>query len=134
MIVAALTRAGCDVLVAHTGKKGMELAQENKFDLIALDVGLPDINGFEICSKLKQRHLTRLTPIIFVSARPCEQDSQQDLEARAADYIIKPFGASEFVSRVLSCIKSARARYKTNPLDVLDESADTDAKGFCKAT
>jgi len=67
-MVHVLSRAGCDVLVASTGKKGLELAQENKFDLITLDMDLSDINGFKICRELKQRHLSRHTPVIFVLA------------------------------------------------------------------
>ena len=102
MMVHVLSRAGCDALVVPTGKRGMELAQENKFDLIALNVDLPGISGFEICSELKQRHLSRHTPIIFISGRLCEEDRQHGLELGAVDYIIKPFDAADFVSRILA--------------------------------
>ena len=101
MMVHVLSHAGCDVLVASTGKKGLELAQENKFDLITLDVDLPDINGFMICKELKQRHLSRHTPVVFVSGRPSEQNVQRGLEVGAVDYIAKPFGV-EFAPRLLS--------------------------------
>ncbi len=104
MMVHVLTRAGCDVVVANTGRKGMELAQENKFDIITLDIDLTDINGFEICRELKQKHHSRHTPVVFVSGRPCEQDIQRGLELRAVDYITKPFGV-EFVPRLLSHIQ-----------------------------
>lgn len=104
MMVHLLSRAGCDVLVANTGRKGMELAQENKFDIITLAVDLPDISGFEICSDLKQRHHSRHIPIVFISGRPRNEDRQHALELGAADYINKPFDASEFVSRILSHI------------------------------
>jgi DNA-binding response OmpR family regulator len=108
MMVNVLSRAGCDVRVANTGQKGMELARENKFDLITLAVDLPDINGFEICSELKQRHLSRHTPIVFVSGRPCEKDRQRGLEIGAVDYITKPFDARDFVSRLLSQVGQAK--------------------------
>jgi len=106
MMVQVLSRAGCDVLVAHTGEKGMKLAQENKFDLITLDVDLPDINGFEVCSQLKHRHHSRHTPIVFISGRPHEEDVQRGLELGAVDYITKPFDAMHFASRLLSHIKT----------------------------
>ena len=109
LMVNLLTHAGCDVMVANTGEKGMELAQENEFDLIALDVNLHDVGGFEICSDLKQRHLTRNTPIVFVSSKPCEEERQRGLELGAADYITKPFDPSDFVQRIL-----ANAKSKTN--------------------
>ena len=108
MMVNVLSRAGCDVQVANTGQKGMELARENKFDLITLDVDLPDISGFEICSELKQRHLSYHTPIVFVSGRPCENDRQRGLDLGAVDYITKPFDARDFVSRLLSQVGRAR--------------------------
>ena len=114
MMVHALSRAGCDALVANTGGKGMELARENKFDLITLDVDLPDISGFEICSELKQRHLSCHTPIVFVSGRPCENDRQRGLELGAVDYITKPFDAMDFVSRIMSCVKPEQPGHK-NP-------------------
>jgi DNA-binding response OmpR family regulator len=105
MMVHVLSRAGCDVLVANTGEKGMELARENKFDLIALDVDLPDISGFEICSELNQRHLTRHIPIIFVSKQSSEKERQRGLELGAVDYITKPFKTEDFTSHLLSQIR-----------------------------
>src|SRR5665213_217409 len=103
-----LTRAGCEVKVAPTGKEGMELAQDNKFDLIMLDVDLPDTSGFEICSELKQRHISRPTPIVFISGRACEEDLQRSRDVGAADYIIKPFAALDFAPRLLSHIKGQK--------------------------
>jgi two-component system response regulator VanR len=105
MMAILLNRAGCDASVVHTGKAGIELASEKKFDLIALDIDLPDINGFEICWEIKQRHFSRQTPIVFVSGRPCQKDIKRGLELGAVDYIPKPFGM-EFASRLLSHIKS----------------------------
>ena len=105
MMVHVLSRAGCNTLVARTGEKGMKLAQENKFDLIVLDVDLPDISGFEICRELKQRHYSRHTPVVFISGRPCEQDIQSALELGAVDYIIEPFEETDFIFRIISRVK-----------------------------
>lgn len=133
MMVNVLTQAGCDVLVAHTGKSGMELAQETKFDLIVLDTDLPDTNWFEICSELKQRHLTRHVTIIFIAGRLREEDQHRVIELGVVDYIEKPFGASEFVSRILSYVRPTQTRHKSRPSDVSDKSADADAKCFRNA-
>ena len=108
MMVHVLTRAGCDVQVASTGKKGLEQAQQNKFDLITLDIDLPGISGLEICGELKQRHLSRRTPVVFISSRYSEQDMQRGLELGAVDFIVKPFGI-EIVPRLLSHIKTSVA-------------------------
>src|SRR5208282_4478304 len=86
MMVHVLSRVGCDVLIAHTGKKGLELAQENKFNLITLAIDLPDINGFEICSELKQRHFSRHTPVVFASAHATIENQQRALDLGAADF------------------------------------------------
>jgi DNA-binding response OmpR family regulator len=108
MMVHVLSRAGCDVQVASAGKKGLELAQQNKFDLITLDIDLPGLDGLEVCRELKQRHLTRHTPVVFVTGRLGEQEVRRGLEAGAVDYITKPFGV-EFVPRLLSHIKQTEA-------------------------
>ena len=109
MMASLLTRAGCEVHGAHTGEKAMRLAQEIKFDLITLDIDLPDMSGFDICLDLKQRHLFRHTPIIFISARPCDEDRQRIFELGAVDYITKPFDTLIFASRLLSHIKPTLA-------------------------
>jgi len=102
-----LKRAGCEATSARTGAEGLRLAQEEKFDLITLDIDLPDINGLEFCRRLKQDlHLCHI-PVIFVSGRLCEGNRQRCLELGAADYIVKPFDVSVFVSRIFSHLKTA---------------------------
>jgi putative two-component system response regulator len=106
LMVNLLSRAGCDVELARTGKAGIAFAQESKFDLITLEVDLPDISGFGICSDLKQRHYSRHTPVVFISARSSLEDQQHGLDVGAADYITKPFETFELAPRLLSHIKS----------------------------
>jgi DNA-binding response OmpR family regulator len=105
-MVYLLTQAGCETEVAATGKKAMQLAEGGNFDLITLDVDLPGISGFEVCSQLKQDPRLCDTPILFVSGRICEQDAQRGLELGAVDYITKPFDALDFVSRIQSHIRT----------------------------
>ena len=104
MIAYLLTRAQCEVAFAHTAKKGMQLAEGGDFDLITLDVDLPDGNGFNLCSRLKEHPRLCDTPVVFVSARCCIEDQQHGLDVGAADYITKPFETFEFVPRILSHI------------------------------
>jgi cyclic di-GMP phosphodiesterase len=119
MMVHLLSQTGCDVLVANTGEKGMVLAHENKFDLIIVNVDLPDIGGFEICSELKQRHHSRHTPIVVIAMRPSEKDRQHGLELGAVDYIVKPFEGSEFAPRIFSHItRRASNAYMDNEVPV----------------
>lgn len=104
MLVFLLARAGCEAQAIHTGRAGMQLAQELRFDLIVLDIDLPDVTGFDVCKELKQRHFTCKTPIVFISGRLLEEDVQRGFKLGAVDYITKPFGV-EFASRLLSHIK-----------------------------
>jgi len=102
-----LKRAGCEATGAKTGAEAMRLAKEGKFDLITLDIDLPDTNGLELCRRLKQDpHLCRI-PVIFVSGRLCEGNRPRCFELGAADYIVKPFDAFVFVSRIFSHLKTA---------------------------
>ena len=104
MMTFLLARAGCETEVATTGANAMQKAQDGDFDLITLDADLPGgISGFEVCRRLKENPPFQ-TPIVFVSGRCCIEDQQHGLELGAADYIVKPFDASDFVSRILSHI------------------------------
>jgi DNA-binding response OmpR family regulator len=103
-----LKRAGFEVATAQTGRAGIELAQRGEFDLITVDISLPDISGFEVCSRLKQNFRFCGTPVIFVSGRLSEEDRRRAFEAGAADFIFKPFDAHVFASRIFSHLKMVK--------------------------
>ncbi len=105
LMVLALTRAGCEVAAAQTAIEGLRLAETGKFDLITSDVDLPDMNGFEVCSRLKNDAELRDTPVVLVTGRFSEEDVRRGREVGAADYITKPFDLVSFLSRLLSHIK-----------------------------
>jgi DNA-binding response OmpR family regulator len=105
MMLFLLTRADCEATVATTGKKAMQMAEEGNFDLITLDVDLPDANGFEICSRIKENPRLRDTPIIFVSGRSSLEDQQHGLDVGAVDYITKPFDTLDYAPQIFSHIK-----------------------------
>jgi DNA-binding response OmpR family regulator len=94
----ALTFEGYRPVAAETGKRGVELAQQEKPDLVILDLMLPDTNGFEVCAQL--RTLSRTLPILILSARSQESDKIRGLDAGADDYVTKPFSIGELVARV----------------------------------
>lgn len=105
LLVLALTRAGCEVAAAQTAMEGLRLAETGKFDLITSDVDLPDMNGFEVCTRLKNDAELRDTPVVLVTGRFSEEDVRRGREVGAADYITKPFDLLSFLSRLLSHIK-----------------------------
>jgi DNA-binding response OmpR family regulator len=106
MVVHLLSRVGCEAEVATTGRKAMQMAETGNFDLITLDVNLPDGNGFKLCSRLKEHPRLCDTSVVFVSGRLHEEDRQCAFELGAVDYITKPFETIEFAPRLLSHIKS----------------------------
>ena len=93
----ALEREGWSVCWANTGTQALELLSQQSFDFIILDVGLPDINGFEVCKQLRQKYQT---PLLFLTARDDEIDRVVGLEIGADDYCTKPFSAREIVARI----------------------------------
>jgi DNA-binding response OmpR family regulator len=116
LMLFLLVRAGCEAETATTATKAMQMAEGGDFDLITLDVDLPDGNGFNLCSHLKENPRLRDTPIIFVSARSSLEDQQNGLDVGATDYITKPFEVFEFAPRILSHVK---ARNHSNPIEAM---------------
>jgi two-component system KDP operon response regulator KdpE len=105
--VTALLRArGYDVLPAMSGRAGLDVAERDKPDLIVLDLGLPDMDGVDVC-----RHLRPVTsaPIIVLSARGGERDKVGALDAGADDYVTKPFGAEELLARIRAALRRVEA-------------------------
>jgi DNA-binding response OmpR family regulator len=103
-----LTRAGYDVQTAFAGQAGMELATTRKFDLIVLDADLPGISGFDLCRELKQRWISRQTPIILLSENDLEERRAKAFELGAVDFIAKPFIADDFLERVALYIHQSK--------------------------
>jgi two-component system KDP operon response regulator KdpE len=92
-----LTEKKFQVTVANRGEEGLTLAAANPPDLVILDLGLPDIDGFEVCARL--REWTQI-PIIVLSVRDSERDKVAALDKGADDYLTKPFGIEELLARV----------------------------------
>jgi DNA-binding response OmpR family regulator len=85
----ALENNGCEVFWAETGQGGLDIGQEKDFDLIILDIELPDTNGFEVCKKLKSDPNLAEIPVIMMTTRDHAEDVLSGLEVGAIDYIPK---------------------------------------------
>ncbi len=99
-----LTREGYEVTVSGDGGDGLELARDNPFDLIVLDVMLPTLDGLSIVRILRKE---QRTPIILLTARSGEVDRIMGLETGADDYVVKPFSLGEFLARVRAVLRRA---------------------------
>jgi DNA-binding response OmpR family regulator len=93
------------VAVTENGEKGVEVVKSETFDLIILDINLPDIDGFEVLRRLRQ--LSNV-PVIIVTVRGEEEDNAKGLEMGADDYIVKPFSPRDLLSRINAVVRRSR--------------------------
>ena len=106
-----LDAAGFDIFVEKTGKKGIKMIKEKEPDLVLLDIGLPDIDGFELSKVLRSDVKTKNYPIIMLTARIEDNDRIEGLKLGADDYITKPYNAEELVLRIKNLLRRAE-KYK----------------------
>lgn len=114
-----LQMSGFSVEICNNGVKGLNLIKENEYDLIILDVMLPELDGFEILRNVRD---TSYVPILLVSAKKEEFDKVKGLGLGADDYITKPFSPSELVARVnahISKYERLKNKYDSNREKIL---------------
>lgn len=99
-----LTHEGYQVKKSGDGAEALEMARAVKFDLIVLDILLPNLDGLSFCRMLRKE---QSTPIIMLTARGGEVDRIMGLESGADDYIVKPFSLGEFLARVRAVLRRA---------------------------
>lgn len=106
ILVCNLKKEGYNVLTANDGVTALDIALKQKPDLILLDVMIPEIDGFNVCRKIKEK---KDIPILFVSARGDEFDKLLGLGLGADDYITKPFSVREVMARVKNNLRKVEA-------------------------
>ena len=97
-----LSHEGYEVSKAFDGRVALDMASENQYDLILLDIMLPGLNGLEVLRRLNQ---TNPTPVILLTARDAVMDKVSGLDAGAVDYITKPFAIEELLARIRVALK-----------------------------
>ena len=106
LLEAILEPEGYRVLTAHTGEEALALALEERPDLVLLDVAMPQVDGFEVCSRLKRSPQTSHIPVVLISAVHREVgDITRGLEVGADDYVTKPFDRGELLARVQAMLR-----------------------------
>ena len=101
----ALDTEGFETLCLSSGMPVLPLLIREPIDLIILDIGLPDINGIELCKEIRKNHTI---PVIFLTARSTEIDRVVGLEIGADDYVVKPFSPRELCARVKAVLRRSR--------------------------
>lgn len=113
-----LSEAGFVVDLARNGLDGLHLAMSEPYDLIILDVMLPDLNGWQIVEAL--RHQGQQMPLLFLTAKDSVENRVRGLELGADDYLIKPFAFSELLARVRTLLRRGTVQAPSNTLEVAD--------------
>lgn len=126
-----LADLNCDVTSASDGLVGLRLAKTQRFDLVVLDLGLPSLDGLEICRQL--RAMPYYTPILMLTARASENDRVLGLEAGSDDYLIKPFNVREFSARVKAILRrrdvlTSQPTSETREISFGDLTIDTSSR------
>jgi two-component system, OmpR family, alkaline phosphatase synthesis response regulator PhoP len=104
-----LTKEGYDVVVAPTGSDALKQAREVHPDLVLLDIMVPQLNGWEVCRRLKQDIETKNIPVIMVTGRVEEGDKVLGFEMGADDYVTKPFSPRELLARIRAVARRGRS-------------------------
>lgn len=103
---ACMVSEGFDVLTAKDGEEALSVWREGKPDLICLDIMMPQLNGFEVCTEIRRKD--KHVPILFISAKNEEADLIAGLDLGADDFIHKPFTRGEVMARVRACARRAK--------------------------
>ncbi len=119
-LAKGLEREGLEVDRVETGNDALDRSARARFDVVLLDLGLPDRDGFDVCRELRARSDV---PIIVVTARSEEVDRVVGLELGADDYIVKPFGLRELVARIRAVVR------RRTPVPSADETANGNGNG-----
>jgi two-component system alkaline phosphatase synthesis response regulator PhoP len=114
VIAYNLKREGYEVITSTSGEDGLEKIEKSSPQLVVLDLMLPEIDGLELCRKLKSDPLTRNIPVIMVTAKGEESDVVLGLGVGADDYVTKPFSPRELVARVKAVLRRSHIRPEEN--------------------
>src|SRR5213082_1249930 len=130
-LAKGLREVGFVVDLARDGETGLELARASRFDLLVVDIRLPNKDGWEVVADLRRDGIR--TPILFLTARDSVRDRVKGLELGADDYLVKPFAFSELLARVRSVLRRSSAGHERGHLHIHDLEIDTRKYKACRS-
>lgn len=126
LIGSFLQRQGFHVITANNGTGALHQLEKEAIDLVVLDIMMPDMDGFEVCQRIRQ---TSQIPILFLTARSYEEDRIKGLEIGADDYIMKPFSLRELAARIETTLRRIRGlSLKRSRIMIGDLEIDQDGR------
>jgi DNA-binding response OmpR family regulator len=128
-LIDVLVYHGYEVESAADGSKGLELALSGRFDLVLLDVMLPEINGFEICERIRQTD--REQAIMMLTAKVSEDDIINGLKLGADDYVAKPFSITELTLRIGALLRRTKPAKSLAAKLAIDKQLSIDSNNLC---
>lgn len=117
VLAEALREEGFEVTTAHDGRAGLKVFGSHRFDLVVLDVLMPELDGLELCRRLRQ---TSKVPVVFLTSRADEIDRITGLETGADDYLAKPFSTRELVARIRAVLRRTSGSPQVEAAEVLE--------------
>lgn len=112
VLISILRKEDIDIIFASSGQQALTLLQTTLPDLILLDIMMPDIDGFDVCTQLKQNESTKDIPVIFLTAKSLIEDIAKGFEVGGVDYIKKPFHSVELLARIHTHLELKQSRDK----------------------
>jgi len=125
LLGSALRYFGFDVTTASTGRQGLDAVRSFEPDLVLLDVMLPDLDGFEVCRRMRQDG--ERVPVLFLTARDATEDRVRGLTLGGDDYVAKPFSLEEVVARIHAILRRHGRPSRTSQVIFADLEMDDDA-------
>ncbi|QDH79827.1 response regulator transcription factor [Echinicola soli] len=129
-IIKGLKEEGYDVALAMDGKMGLQMALQGNYDLIILDIMIPEMNGIEVCKEIRKQHAT--VPVLFLTALGSTENVVMGLDSGADDYLSKPFKFIELLARVRTLMRrssygngsenKSESTYQFSDLELDDET------------
>lgn len=113
LLAVALQANGYRVSTAATGQEGVAAAAQRRYDVIVLDLGLPDMNGIQVLRSLRE---WTATPVVVLSVLDGEVDKVESLDSGADDYVTKPFNTAEFLARLRATVRRANRGQSEEPV------------------
>lgn len=122
LLTASLNAHGFEALAAGTGAEAMQRAADEEFQLVILDILLPDTTGYDLCNRLRSQRRTQEWPILFLTEKRGRDDRLHGLELGVVDYITKPFDMTELRLRIRNALQRASQHSTMNAVTELPDA------------